>query len=113
MIPHTQNTDYGFFGTCTDAGLDAQRCWAAAVKEVAEATAQPHEDAAIFLDTRHGRHFADDTVCAVLNGQSIEAAVKSAANRWLGWRIGKCLEREEGIPAELPYLTGLVIAANL
>ena len=36
--------------------------------------------------------------------QAIEAAVE----RWMGWRIGRRIERETGIPRDLPYLTGFV-----
>lgn len=113
IIPNTQNPDYGFFGTCIDADLDAQCCWAAAVCEIAAATLQTPEDAAAFLDTRHGRHFADDVVCGCRNGLPPEAAVRAAADKWMGWRIGRQLEGETGIPADWPYLTGLVVAANL
>lgn len=112
-VPTTQNPDYGFYGTCFDADLDAQRCWTAAVGEIAKVSRQPAEDAAVFLDTRHGRHFADDVVCGCRNGLQPEEAVKAAADKWLGWRIGKQLARETGIPADMPYLIGLVIAANL
>ena len=38
----------------------------------------------------------------------IEAAVNSAIRRWQDWRIDRKTEREHGIPAGLPYLTGWV-----
>lgn len=36
------------------------------------------------------------------------SAITSAIRRWQDWRISRQLERSEGIPAGLPYLTGWV-----
>ena len=62
-----------------------------------------------FLDSRIGRHFADDVV-GNMTGCNIglEPAINSAIRRWQDWRISRQTEREEGIPAGLPYLTGWV-----
>jgi len=62
-----------------------------------------------FLDSRMGRHFADDVVNN-MTGCNIdsETAISSAIRRWQDWRISKRTERDEGIPAGLPYLTGWV-----
>ena len=62
-----------------------------------------------FLDGRMGRHFADDVVGNMV-GCNIdsETAIKSSIRTWQDWRISRQLERDEGIPAGLPYLTGWV-----
>jgi hypothetical protein len=62
-----------------------------------------------FLDSRMGRQFADDVVgnmtgCTI----ALEPAITSAIRRWQDWRISRQTERDEGIPAGLPYLTGWV-----
>jgi hypothetical protein len=38
----------------------------------------------------------------------LEPAIAAAIHRWQGWRIDRQTEREHGIPAGLPYLTGWV-----
>ena len=62
-----------------------------------------------FLDSRMGRQFADDVV-GNMTGCNIdcETAITSAIRTWQDWRISRQIERDEGIPAGLPYLTGWV-----
>ncbi|QEY23563.1 hypothetical protein [Neisseria animalis] len=108
-IPQTQNEDYGFFGTVALHHDEPQELWNAAVLGIAAATGESLEDAALFLDTRHGRHFADDVVGGLLNGLDGRAAVAAAVDRWLDWSFGKELARETGLPAGTPYLHGLVV----
>ena len=80
---------------------------------IADATCADSEDEMIgirdFLDSRMGRQFADDVV-GNMTGRTIdcETAINSAIRRWQDWRISRQTEREEGIPAGLPYLTGWV-----
>ncbi len=42
-------------------------------------------------------------------GFSLPAAIDAAVERWMGWSIGRRIEREYGIPRDLPYLTGWVM----
>ena len=57
---------------------------------------------------RHGRHFADDVAGELSKGLGLEEAIEAAVARWMGWRIDRRTNRDEGIPAGLPYLTGWV-----
>ncbi|WP_044037301.1 hypothetical protein [Octadecabacter arcticus] len=120
MTPHailpTRNEAHGFYGTITICPLRDRRSgevWALASKLIAIAMHVDSEDEMIgirdFLDSRMGRHFADDVV-GNMTGCNIdsETAISSAICRWQGWRICHRTEREEGIPAGLPYLTGWV-----
>ena len=66
-----------------------------------------------FLDSRHGRHFADDVANGLFAGLSLPAAIDAAVERWMAWRIGKRTEREHGIPRDLPYLTGWVMNCEI
>ena len=52
-----------------------------------------------FLDSRHGRHFADDVLSALtdLGAHRLEAAIEAATVRWQAWRIGPQTSRDEGI----------------
>ena len=106
----TRNEAHGFFGTMQLAGADPMQSWTAASAMIAAETDDSAEAVRDFLDTRHGRHFADDVVSdlAKAGPEHLEAAIEAAIARWQGWRIGRRTFRDEGIPAGLPYLTGWV-----
>jgi hypothetical protein len=75
---------------------------------IGAATGATPEAVRDLLDSRHGRHFADD-VASELSGTKVpEDAVAAAIARWQGWRISRRTARDEGIPAGLPYLTGWI-----
>ena len=115
-ILSSRNEDYGFFRTlttCPQRDRRSAEVWALASCMIAEAICAASEDEMIgirdFLDSRMGRHFADDVVANMTGCNiDIETAIKSAIRRWQDWRISRQTEREEGIPAGLPYLTGWV-----
>jgi hypothetical protein len=113
----SRNGDYGFFRTmtvCPQRDRRSDEVWALASAMIAKAIQATTEDEMIgireFLDSRMGRYFGDDVVGNMV-GCTIdsEAAIKSVIRRWQDWRISRQLERDEGIPAGLPYLTGWVL----
>lgn len=109
-IPATRNEDWGFFGTMNE---NAQAAWPVAMTAISDATCQPFESVRTFLDSRHGRHFADDVLNQMLTGNDIEQAIRAAVTRWMGWTIGHQTSRDYGIPRGLPYLTGFVIHCEI
>lgn len=104
----TANEDWGFFGT-TASFTDANEAWKIASPAVAKATGASAEGVRDFLDSRHGRHFADDVHNGIHGGLGLEAAINAAITRWVGWAISSATSRETGIPKGLPYLTGFVL----
>ncbi len=112
----SRNEDHGFFDTLTNCPLRDRRSvevWVLASTLIAEAMRANSEDEMIgirdFLDSRMGRHFADDVVGNMTGcGIDCEAAINSTIRTWQGWRISRKTEAEEGIPEGLPYLTGWV-----
>ena len=106
QIPVTQNDAWGFFGTMNDK---AESAWPIAMTGISDATNQPIESVRLFLDSRYGRHFADDVLNEMLRGQKIQQAIDAAVTRWMGWTIGRQTSKDYGIPKGLPYLTGFVI----
>ncbi|MEX1107854.1 MAG: hypothetical protein WEC00_02975, partial [Dongiaceae bacterium] len=62
-----------------------------------------------FLDSRHGRHFADEVADGLAAGTTLQTAIAKAITRWENWRIDHRRSRETGIPHGLPLLTGLVV----
>jgi hypothetical protein len=106
----TRNEAWGFFGTLSQAGADPMRGWAAASAAIAAETEASPEAVRDFLDSRHGRHFADDVAgeIAARGPEQLEASIAATVARWQGWRISRRTFRDEGIPAGLPTLTGWV-----
>ncbi|BAG42908.1 hypothetical protein BMULJ_00960 [Burkholderia multivorans ATCC 17616] len=80
---------------------------------IAEATGQPSEAVRTFLDSRYGRHFADDVHNALYDGHALPDAIAAATKKWMGWKIGRRNSRDYGIPSHLPYLTGFVIHCEI
>jgi hypothetical protein len=106
----SRNEPHGFFGTMQLAGSDPMQGWNAASAMIAAETEASAEAVRDFLDSRYGRHFADDVLSelAKADSQQLEEAIEAAAARWQSWRISRRTYRDEGIPAGLPYLTGWV-----
>ena len=121
----SRNEDYGFFRTltvCPQRDRCSAEVWTLASRLIAAAIGTDSEDEMIgirdFLDSRMGRHFADDVV-GNMTGRNIDTATATApaTPRRPDWRISRKTERCDGIPAGLPYLTGWVqhfaVAANM
>jgi hypothetical protein len=112
----SRNEDFGFFRTltiCPQRDRCSTEVWALASRLIAEAIRADSEEERVgirdFLDSRIGRQFADDVVSNMTGCKiTLEPAITSAIRRWLDWRISCKREREDGIPAGLPYLTGWV-----
>lgn len=112
----SRNEDYGFFGTlnrCPQRDRRSADVWTLASRMIAETIDANSADEMIgirdFLDSRMGRQFADDVVGNMTGCEiGLEPAIASTIRRWQDWRISRQTERDEGIPAGLPYLTGWV-----
>jgi hypothetical protein len=106
QIPATQNDAWGFWNTMDELATAA---WPLAMTSIADATGEPLESVRIFLDSRHGRHFADDVQNAMYRDAPLADAINAATQQWMGWTIGRQTSKDYGIPRGLPYLTGFVI----
>jgi len=110
QIPVTTNESWGFTGTMNE---HAKAAWPIAMTAISNATCQPLESARDFLDSRHGRHFADSVQNGLYQGLTLEAAIAATTQAWMGWTIGRATSRDYGIPRGLPYLTGFVIHCEI
>ncbi|CAJ0899334.1 hypothetical protein [Ralstonia flatus] len=110
QIPATQNDAWGFWGTMNE---HASAAWPLALNAISDATGQPLESVRIFLDSRHGRHFADEVQNGLYRGQTLADAINAATRQWMGWTIGRQTCKQYGIPRGLPYLTGFVIHCEI
>jgi hypothetical protein len=110
----TRNKEWGFWGATRALGEDYQLAvWEIAARLIEHATDAGPDAVRAFLDSRHGRHFADTVCDQAMRRKNMEAAVASAVAQWLSWRITPRIEREHGIPRGLPYLVGYVIHAGI
>ena len=109
-IAATQNEAWGFWGTMND---QAAAAWPIAMTAISDATFQPLESVRAFLDSRHGRHFADDVLNGLHAGLNLHDAIHAATQRWMGWTIGRLTGKQHDIPKGLPYLTGFVIHCEI
>ena len=110
QIPATQNDTWGFYGTMNE---QAEAAWPLAMTAISDATCQPLESVRTFLDSRHGRHFADDVQNGLYIGATLAETINAATQRWMGWTIGRSTSKQFGIPKGLPYLTGFVIHCEI
>jgi hypothetical protein len=69
---------------------------------VAQSTGEGLETARGFLDSRHGRHFADDVWNELHAGRPLADAIDAATQRWMGWTISRQTSKGDGIPRGLP-----------
>ena len=106
------NFDWGFYGTIRHHA-DSETAWPLAMAANAEATGCTQDEVRDFLDSRHGRHFADDVANSLVDRVPLAGAIAAATTKWMGWTIGPATTREYGIPHGLPYLTGLVVHAAI
>jgi len=111
-VPSTENPAWGFHGTIRHH-VDPAQAWPTAIQPVIASTRCSPAAARAFLDSRMGRHFADDVANGLSSGLTLERAIAGSALRWMGWSIGRRTSRETGVPRGLPYLTGFVMAAEI
>ena len=109
ILPAT-NTEWGFRGAIArienNPAADAAKAWEFASRQIAEMTTTSPEGVRDLLDSRHGRHFADDVASGLWKGETLKLAIDAAIARWMGWRIDRRTSRETAIPHGLPFLTG-------
>ena len=111
-IPTTANPAWGFFGTIRHHA-DPEQAWPIAMQIVIASTRCSAAGTRSFLDSRMGRHFADDVANGLARGLTLGRAIAASASRWMGWSIGRRTSRETGVPRGLPYLTGFGMAAEI
>jgi hypothetical protein len=109
-IPDPTVTDWGFWGTMKE---EAPAAWAIALPAIATVTGTELDAARAFLDSRHGRHFADEVRNHLLKGKTLADAINAAIEQWMGWTIGRQTSKQHGIPRGLPYLTGFVVHCEI
>ena len=113
----SKNEAWGFRGTIsrTEGAEEtlAAAAWAIAVPALIDATGCPDTAVRDFLDSRRGRHFADEVGNHLHAGRSLETAIGEAVATWMAWTINSRTSQETGIPEGLPYLTGFIMSCEI
>ena len=105
--PPTAIPDWGFWGAIRHHA-DQAEAWRLAMQAIGAATACGETAVRDFLDSRFGRHLADDVGNGLSEGMNLAEAVDAVVARWMAWTITRRTERDTGIPSGLPYLVGFV-----
>lgn len=108
--PAPRNEAWGFWGTMNE---HAAAAWPMAMAYIADATGEDLDNIRAFLDSRHGRHYADDVQNGLYVGKPLKDAIDAATQTWMGWTIGRQTSKDYGIPRGMPYLTGFVIQGGI
>ena len=103
----SENEARGFFGAI-EQHAEPNQAWALAVAGITKSTGRCDQAVRDFLNSRYGRHFADEVAIGLCSGQDLPRAIDEAIERWMDRRIDAAIESELGIPQGLPYLTGFV-----
>lgn len=110
-FPQTENEAYGFYGTMTHYN-DAAYAWPIAMAAVTEVAGCSPDEARAFLDSRYGRHFADQAA-GLMPRRTVSQAIMTTARDWNSRTTTRADERRHGIPAGLPLLHALAIEAAI
>jgi hypothetical protein len=113
-IPASQNQAWGFFGTISQSA-EPRAAWDIAFRAISAATKCEPWEVRAFLDSRYGRHFADEVEMNMpRNSTRIDDAIAPAVAKWMGWKITKRDVDQIGDGARgLAYLTAYVVAAGI
>lgn len=88
-IIRTDNVDWGFYGTWSrkDSGIDVDKAWDIAIIILLENYEEwTQEYARDFLDSRMGRHMADNVYEGVrFHGMALSNALRAAAPEFVAW----------------------------
>ena len=83
---------YGIIGQ----HAEPNQAWALAVARITRSTGRCDQAVRDFLDSRYGRHFADEVAMGLCVGRDLPGAIDEAIERWMDRRIDAAIESEFG-----------------
>ena len=85
---HTTHSDVlGFFGAIATHVSDPVTAFTETAALIAQAVGCKPKEVWPFLDSRHGRLFADDVAIELATGRDLGTAIGSTIERWQGWKM--------------------------
>lgn len=114
-VLETQNESYGFYGTMlNDAAKNnwsIEKAWELASNKLLDNTPGNAKKIRAFLDSRSGRHFADDVHNGLHSGKDLKGAIDYAIEKWKGWKAPKDIIRQYKLAQGTNYLEAEILAA--
>ena len=112
----TNNEAWGFWGTI-GSHADQSEAWTLATAAIVKATGCAPEAIREFLDSRHGRHFADDVANGLFASLGLPAAIDAAVLAdWSRLPIAVAVPRPGLLPGLLaqaePQLTAFIASLS-
>ena len=98
--------NFGFYDTMKQHAEAASRL---AISTIAAATGAPLATVCAFLDSRHGRYFADEVQNELYAGLALQDAIYAVTTRWMSWVFEHKDTADVQRLESLPFLTGLVL----
>src|SRR5215203_2189280 len=77
-----RNEARGFYGTI-EQHAEPNRAWTLAVAGITKSTGRCDQAVCDFLDSRSGRHFADEVAIGLCSGRDLPRAIDEAIERWM------------------------------
>ena len=96
-----QERSQGFYGAI-EQHAEPNQAWALAVAGITKSTGRCDQAVRDFLDSRYGRHFADEVAMGLCGGRDLPRAIDEAIERWMDRRIDAAIESELGIRRGCP-----------
>ena len=113
MNTNLPNPQWGFYGTMVEYDTEiACEALGLALQVIQAATTLSTITCQKFLESRHGRHFADAVVDNLHKGLPLETAIQNTVDNWMTYIISRKAAKECGIPVGLPYLTGFALSMD-
>lgn len=110
----TKVPQWGFYGTMVEYDTAiACRALSLAMNTIRATTCLSYNTCRMFLESRHGRHFADAVLDKLYQGCSLAQAIQLTVDSWMTYTISRDASRQYGIPVGLPYLTGFALSLEI
>lgn len=106
-IAKSKNTGAAFYATM---GTRAEAAWPLAMARIAEATGKKGSEIRDFLDSKHGRIFADELCDRLYGGMELTTAIDHTVARWMSRRTSHDFVRAYRVRLGIPMLIAFIEA---
>ena len=106
-IAKSRNTGAGFYGTM---GANAEAAWPIAIEAISKATGRKGSEIRDFLDSKHGRIFADELSDRLYGGMELAEPIDHTVARWMSRKTSHDFARAYRVRLGIPMLIAFIEA---